>query len=100
MRLQIIFDQLMTLDASSRKDILWWISHLDSEYSLIKITAPSIILCTDASLDGREGHIVGGRSTGGRWTIVESGNLFSGRSQTNISGNTMITQLLLLILII
>ena len=67
------FDQLMTPDATSRKDILWWISQQDSEYSLIKIPAPSITLCTDASLDGWGGHIVGGRSTGGRWTTVESG---------------------------
>ena len=38
------FDQLMTLDATSRKDILWWISQLDSEYSLIKIPAPSVTM--------------------------------------------------------
>ena len=31
------FDQLMTPDATSRKDILWWISQLDSEYSLIRV---------------------------------------------------------------
>ena len=67
------FEQLMTLDEISRKDILWWISHLDSEYALMKLPAPSVILCTDASFDGWGGHIVGGRSTGGRWTIVETG---------------------------
>ena len=46
------FEQFMTLDATSQRDILRWISHLDSEYALIQLPATSVILCTDASFDG------------------------------------------------
>ena len=60
------FQHLMTLDAMSQEDILWWISDLDSECAPITLTDPSVILCTVGSL-------VGGLSARGRQTIIETG---------------------------
>ena len=52
------YDGKMTLDVTSRNDINWRITHLDSEFAYIKTPEPSVTLCTDASLDGCGGHIV------------------------------------------
>ena len=46
------YDGKMTLDVTSRDDINWWITHLDSEFAYIKTPKPSVTLCTDASHDG------------------------------------------------
>ena len=46
------YDGKMTLDVTSRDDINWWITHLDSEFAYIKTPKPSVTLCTDVSHDG------------------------------------------------
>ena len=46
------YDGKMTLHVTSRDDVNWWITHLDSEFAYIKSPEPSVTLCTDASLDG------------------------------------------------
>ena len=51
------------------KDILWWVNNLDSKRA-IKILAPDLEICTDASGEGWGAHR-GEVTAVGRWTLNE-----------------------------
>lgn len=65
------FDAHMTLDYQSKCEIEWWKENVMNSFQIVRVPPPTIIISTDASLDGW-GCSYGVETTGGQWNIEES----------------------------
>ena len=65
------FDAQMTLSASAKAELSWWIENIANEQNYISHDPPTLQITTDASLSGW-GAECQAISTGGQWTFVEA----------------------------
>ena len=64
------FDGMMKLTNAVREDLLWWIENIQKYPSPVSHKAPSVVICTDASMTGW-GAVRDSTKTGGMWTDEE-----------------------------
>lgn len=65
------FGSSMTLSPSSRAELNWWITNVDTSHKLISHGEPELLIQTDASTHGW-GGVRGEQRTGGRWNQQEA----------------------------
>lgn len=65
------FGSSMTLSPSSRAELNWWITNVDTSNKLISHSEPELLIQTDASTHGW-GGVRGDQRTGGRWNQQEA----------------------------
>ena len=70
----------MTISKEAKRDLQWWIDHVDTAYSYICKSEPDVYLTSDASGKGW-GASDGTTHTGGRWNADEA--LKAARNEIN-----------------
>ena len=65
------FGSSVTLSPSSRAELNWWITDMDTSHKLTSHGEPELIIQTDASTHGW-GGVRGQQRTGGRWNQQEA----------------------------
>ena len=60
------FDAYMVVSDKAKSEIAWWLESIGDGEKKIRITAPEIEICTDASTEGWGAHR-GSLAVGGRW---------------------------------
>ena len=66
------YDGLMFLSSESKAELRWWMDNIGDGSKKIRISQPSLVVTTDASLAGW-GATFNGNEAGGRWAQEEEG---------------------------
>ena len=66
------FNASMSLSPGAIEEIIWWTDNAAKFPKTISRNNPTLVLQTDASTSGWGAHLIGGASTGGRWTDTEA----------------------------
>lgn len=67
------FDKNMVISPEMKKELSWWLEHVESQKRENQRNTPDVILKSDASLESWV-LVVGNNKTGGRWTPTEQEN--------------------------
>ena len=65
------FDAPMTISKEGLEELRWWADQIDASFNYLQFPPFDIIIYSDASLQGW-GAVLGGTSSGGRWSPTES----------------------------